>query len=140
MEVITLETEGRVLSINGSKAVIEIKRKSACSGNCVDCSGCTEQSMQVEAYTELSVKPGDWVCISSEQKSVLVGLFVLFILPLILPVAVYLLTVGSGFSGLFVGIAVAASVVLIWFLNNSRWFLERTKPKVVSIIAERGKT
>lgn len=140
MEVIILETEGKVLTVNGSKAVVEIKRKSACSGNCVDCSGCTEQSMHAEVYTELSVKPGDWVCVSSEPKSALFGLFVLFILPLFLPAAVYLLTANSGFGGLFAAIAAVAAVLLIWLLSKSRWFLERTKPKVVSIIAERGKS
>ena len=57
-------------------AVVEIRRVSACSGNCKDCAGFDTKRMQASVYTELAVSAGDRVRIASEEKPVLFGLFV----------------------------------------------------------------
>lgn len=95
--------------------------------------------MEVAVYAAVSVLPGDRVMVSSEQKPVLFGLFVLFILPLILPAFVYVLTMNSGLGGLFAGFAALASVAMIWQLNKSKWFLEQTKPKITGVIEKEVK-
>ena len=139
-ELIALETEGIVLSGNGSIATVEIQRVSACTGECKDCAGCETKKMQVSVYTELDVSAGDRVRIASEEKPILFGLFVLFILPLVVPVTVYLLAAKSGLGGWFAAGALALVLVLIWRLSKSRWYLKKTQPKIIEVISEkRGK-
>lgn len=133
-----METQGRVLRAEGSAAVVEIQRKSACSGNCTDCSGCAEQAVEITVLAEFPVSPGDRVTVSSAKSPVLFGLFVLFILPLVLPLGAYLLTMNSGFGGWFAAAAALLAVVMIRLLSKSRWFLEQTRPKIVNVISERG--
>ena len=87
--------------------------------------------------TKYFVEPGDRVIIASEQKPILFGLFIVFILPLLLPVVVYLLTVNSGFGGWFAGFSAFAAIALIWGLSKSRWFLEQTKPRIKRVISEK---
>lgn len=122
----------------GSTAVVEIKRKGACSGNCVDCSGCTEQTVELSVLAEISVSPGDLVIIESEQKPVLFGLFILFVFPLILPAGCYLLARSSGYGGWFAAAAVIFAAAMILLLSKSKRFLARTKPRIRSKMSERG--
>ena len=131
-----METEGKIIQLNGRLATVEIRRKGACGDSCVSCTGCNAQIMQIQAYSELPLKVGDWVIVSSAQKPVLLGMFVLFILPLILPVLVYLLTRQTGFGGLFALLAVCLSLLLIWRLGKSSWYLEKTRPGIKGVISE----
>ncbi len=131
-----METQGRVLRTEGSTVWVEVKRQSACSGNCKDCSGCEERAIETAAVSELPVAVGDWVLLRSEQGSVLFGMFAVFILPLIFPLTVYLMAAPSKFAWLFAGIALCATIALIWFLSKSKWFLARTTPRIVEILPE----
>ncbi len=132
-----MDTEGKVICINGTSAVVEVIRRGACGGNCTDCSGCKEQVMQVEVLAEIPVSPGDRVLISSEQQPILWGLFIVFILPLLLPVGVYLLTMQTGFGGLYAALAVIVAIILIWSLSKSSWYLKKTKPYILRVISEK---
>ncbi len=137
---IILETEGFVISKNGDNAVVEIQRVSACTGDCKDCAGCETKKMQVTVHTDFDVLPGERVKISSEERSVLFGLFVVFIVPLLLPLMGYLLAANSGFGGWFAAAGLVVSLVLIRQLSRSRWYLKKTQPIIVKVISEkRGK-
>ncbi len=129
-----METQGRVLRVEGSKIFVEVKRQSACSGNCRDCSGCEARAMEVSAISDFPVASGDWVLLSSEQGSVLFGMFAVFILPLILPLAVYLLTMQTAWAWLLTAISLLAAVLLIWYLSKSKWFLARATPRIIEIL------
>ncbi len=126
-----------MICINGTSAVVEVIRRGACGGNCTDCSGCKELSMQVEVLAEIPASPGDRVLISSKQQPILLGLFVVFILPLLLPVGVYLLTMQTGFGGLYATLAVIVAIILIWSLSKSSWYLKKTKPHIIRVISEK---
>lgn len=132
-----LDTEGKVVCIDGASAVVEVIRRGACGGNCADCSGCQEQVMQVEVLAEIPVSPGDRVLISSDQKPILLGLFTVFILPLLLPIGVYLLTMQTGLGGLYAALAVIVAIILIWSLSKSKWYLKKTKPRILRVISEK---
>lgn len=84
----------RVRKINedGTAQVVHI-RESACSGDCHKCSGCgaVKQAMLIDAYNPIGAQPGDMVQIRSETGPVLMGAMVLYIVPLVLFVAGYLL-------------------------------------------------
>lgn len=134
-----MDTEGKVLQVNGPFVTVEVLRRSACTGECKDCSGCAAKSMHITAFCDLPIQPGDRVLVSSSKEAVLFGMFTVFILPLILPVAVYLLTAKSGFGILFATVAVIVALLLIWLLSKSKWYLKKSQPRVVRVIKERGK-
>ena len=129
-----LITEGLVLYRDNRSAVVEIQRASVCTGNCTDCAGCETQKMQVRVYTELEVSSGDRVRISSEGKPILFGFFVVFIMPLVLPLLTYGLTVKSGFGGWGALGGLLISLVLIWQLSRSSWYLKKARPKIIEVI------
>lgn len=92
-------------------------RESACSGDCHKCSGCgaVEQAMIFTARNPIGARPGDIANVESATGPVLKAAAVLYMLPLVLFIAGYLLgmqwqlggvTGGIGF-GLGIGIAIA---------------------------------
>ncbi len=134
-----MDTEAKVLQVDGPSVTVEVLRQSACSGECKDCSGCSVKSMKIAAFCDVLVVPGDRVIVSSRKDAVLFGMFIVFILPLILPVVVYLLTAKSGFGIWFAAIALIVALLLIWLLSKSEWYLKKTQPRVIRVIKERGK-
>lgn len=131
-----METQGKVLRVDGSTVCVEVKRQSACTGECKDCSGCEVRPMEVTAISDIAVSVGDWVLLGSEQGSVLFGMFAVFILPLVLPLCTYLVFAGSAMVWMFTVFAFAAAIALIWALSKSKWFLARTTPRVIEILPE----
>lgn len=134
-----MDTEARVLKVNGPSVTVEVLRQSACSGECKDCSGCSIKSMQINAFSDLAVQPGDRVLLSSKKEPVLFGMFIVFILPLVLPLVAYLLMEKSGLGIWFAVIALILALLFIWLLSKSKWYLKKTQPQVIRIIKERGK-
>ena len=129
-----METNGKVIEITDAGVVVEVQRVSACTGNCKDCAGCETKKMWITAYTELTVHPGDRVHLVSDRGAVLLGLFVLFILPLLLPTSVYLITANSGFGGWFAAAALVVALLLVWYLSRSKWYLKKTKPQIIDVL------
>lgn len=84
----------KVLSCDADgSAQVACLRQSACSGDCHKCSGCgaVQQTMVITARNPISAQPGDLVIIESETGPVLAAAAVLFLLPLALFVAGYLI-------------------------------------------------
>ena len=131
-----LEAEGRVIRFDGQTALIEIRRKGACGDSCAHCSGCSAQLMQIEAECPLNASKGDWVKISSDRSFVFLGLFIIFLLPLALPLIAYFLLAGTGVEIFFVFLALIFSLLLIIFLNKNQRFQARLKPKVIEVIVK----
>ena len=77
---------------NGT-AQVACLRQSACSGDCHKCSGCgaVQQSMLLTARNPIGARPGDIVIIESASGPVLAGAAVLYMVPLVLFIAGYLL-------------------------------------------------
>ena len=128
---LSLEAEGKVLSINQKCAVVEVLRKSACSGKCDGCSTCTAQPIRVEALIKTPVSVGDTVVVSSEKTAVLIGIFILFMVPLLLPIGFYLIFANSALAIPGVLFAVLCSILLIVALARNKNFLEKTKPAII---------
>ena len=100
---------------DGTAQVVHI-RESACSGDCHKCSGCgaQKQAMLLKANNPIGAKPGDWVTVSSATGPVLLAAAVLYIVPIVLFVAGYLLaeqlwTQGpaGGITGFVLGLVLA---------------------------------
>lgn len=113
-----MQQQVRVLNINpdGSAQVIYL-RQSACSGDCHKCSGCgaVEQSMIFTARNPIGARPGDLVNVESATGPVLKAAAVLYMLPLVLFVAAYLVGMQwhlggvTGALGFMLGIAIAVA-------------------------------
>lgn len=74
------------------KAVLAVRRESACSGDCHKCGGCggTEQTLYLTAGNPVGAKKGDIVYFESRSDVVLKGAVLLYLLPLVLFLAGYL--------------------------------------------------
>lgn len=106
----------KVFALDGEdRAVVEVIRRSACSGDCKSCGGCSgdERVMRVRALNRVNAAVGDRVVIESSTKKVLALAWVAYVLPIILMVAFYFLPVGGegmkiacSFAGLALGVGI----------------------------------
>ena len=93
---------------NGTAQVVHV-RQSACSGDCHKCSGCgaAKETLLLTAQNPIGAQPGELVKISSATAPVLGAAAVLYLLPLVLFFAGYLVKAWVGGLGFVLGIGVA---------------------------------
>ena len=96
-------------------AQVACLRQSACSGDCHKCSGCgaVEQTMIFTARNPIGAKPGETVTVESATGPVLKAAAVLYMLPLVLFIAGYLVGMQWNLGGLIGCLAFALSIGLI---------------------------
>ena len=94
----------RAVYPNGTAQVVHL-RQSACSGDCHKCSGCgaQQQAMVFDAVNAIGAKPGDTVMVRTESGPVLLGAAVLYMMPLVLFFAGFLLGAALWEMGALVG-------------------------------------
>lgn len=100
---------------DGRAEVIRV-RESACSGDCHKCTGCgaAKQTVCLTARNCIGARVGDLVVISSSSTRVLKAAAVLYILPLVLFLAGYLVGENLWQRGVLTGLAgIALGVVCI---------------------------
>ena len=80
-------------------AEVVVMRKSACSGDCHQCSGCAAvtQKVTVKAKNLIGAQAGDRVVVESDTKSVLASVFVVYLPPMVLFFAAYFIGMSLGF-------------------------------------------
>lgn len=90
---------------DGQAEVIRI-RESACSGDCHKCSGCgaQQQTMLLTARNPIGAQPGDMVVLESDSGTVLKAAMVLYLLPLVLLIAGYLVGKQLWDNGIVLGL------------------------------------
>ena len=106
----------KVLSCDpGGTAQVACLRQSACSGDCHKCSGCgaVEQTMIFTAQNPIGAKPGDMVTVESATGPVLQAAAMLYMLPLVLFIAGYLVGMRWNMGGLVGALAFVLSIVLV---------------------------
>ena len=109
----------RVLE-DGSAEVLRV-RESACSGDCHKCSGCgsSQQTMVICAENPIGAKVGDWVVIEAKSGAVLKAAVMLYIMPLVLFIAGYLLGEHLWQSGILFALAgLLIGLVLVKLLDR----------------------
>lgn len=102
-------------------AVATLVRQSACSGDCHQCSGCgaAKQTMELRAQNPIGAKPGDVVKVESESSPILKAAAVLYILPLVLFLAGYLLGENLWGRGILVSLcALALGVIPVRLIDR----------------------
>ena len=109
----------RVLE-DGSAEVLRV-RESACSGDCHKCSGCgsSQQTMVIRAENPIGARVGDWVVIEAKSGAVLKAAVMLYIVPLVLFIAGYLLGEHLWQSGILFALAgLLIGLVLVNLLDR----------------------
>ena len=99
---------------DGTATVIHV-RESACSGDCHKCSGCgaVQQAMIFQARNPIGARPGDLVTVESATGPVLKAAAVLYLLPLVLFIAGYLVGMQWSLGGLVGALAFGLSILLV---------------------------
>ena len=95
-------------TLGESMAEVFLVRESACSGDCHKCAGCesaAKETMIVEAHNAIGARAGDLVRVEASTKSVMLAVFVVYVLPLMLFFAGYALGTHLGVSGGAMGFA-----------------------------------
>jgi len=83
-----MEKIGRVVSTEGNKAKLEIRRVSACGEKCGSCSGgCSGTGTYIEVDNPLKASPGQFVKIETETSVVMKAAFLVYIFPLSMLIA-----------------------------------------------------
>ena len=119
-------------------ARVSVLRQSACSGDCHKCAGCgaAEQTMIFTAINSIDAKPGDLVTVESASGPVLKAAAILYMVPLVLFIAGYLigmqwklggLTGLAGF-GLGVGLAIVYDRLVMKKKNTVYTIIGWAKP------------
>ncbi len=118
---------------DGTATVLR-SRESACSGDCHKCSGCgaAAQTVRVTARNPIGAKPGDRVLISSDTAPVLAAAALLYVLPLVLFIAGYLIGESLWTKGPIAGLAGFALGLVCAKLYDRR--ITKTKKTVYTII------
>ena len=105
---------------DGTAQVIRI-RESACSGDCHKCSGCgsSQQTMVIPAENPIGAKVGDWVVIEAKSGAVLKAAAMLYIVPLVLFIAGYLIGEHLWQRGILVSLAgLVLGLILVKLLDR----------------------
>lgn len=89
------------------KAEITVQRESACSGDCHHCGGCgtVGQTLSLTAENPIGAQKGDVVYIASESAVVLWAAVLVYLLPLLLFLTGYLLSMRLGAYAAAIGAA-----------------------------------
>ena len=85
-----MDNVGKIEKIDGNKAVISVKRVSACGDSCKSCSSaCKVNSVifETDIPEEQDINVGDYVEIKAENEVMLKHIVVLYGLPLLLMIA-----------------------------------------------------
>lgn len=112
------QVEVKSVTPDGYAQVAAIRR-SACSGDCHKCSGCgaVVQEVQVRAKNRIGARPGDQVIVETGNGAMFTALLVVYLLPVLLLLAGYILGEVLGISpGLcsLVGFALGIVVILLY--------------------------
>lgn len=120
------------LNCDGTAQVIHL-RQSACSGECHKCSGCgaVSQTMVLTARNPIGAMPGQTVTVKTESGPVLAAAAVLYILPLVLFFAGYLLFHLAWQRGALGGVVAFALGIAIAFCYDR--FVVRKRKTVYTI-------
>jgi len=101
--------KAKVISVNGQKAKVQIKRSSACGENCAGCKGgCAPINTYVEAVNTVNAVSGQEVEIEMSTKVFMNAIILNYVLPLIM---------------LIIGIFAGSALVDGWNLSISGDFL-----------------
>lgn len=133
-----MEQTVRVLKCDpqGTAQVIHT-RQSACSGDCHKCSGCgaAKEQLLLTVQNPIGAKPGQLVRITADSAQVLRAAAILYLLPIALLIAGYLLLMayGLGWFGSIIGFGLG--LMLVWLYDRKVAAKQKTQYTITAILA-----
>ena len=123
----------------GTAQVIHI-RQSACSGDCHKCSGCgaAKEQLLLTVQNPIGAKPGQTVRISASSGPVLKAAAILYLMPIALLIAGYLLLMPFGSGGWGGGIGFGLGVLLVWLYDRKVASKQKTEYTITAILEGEG--
>lgn len=101
-------------------AEVAVKRTTACGGNCGSCDSCVFQNeLKTPAVNKIQAKPGQKVLIQSQTSLIFKAAFLVYVLPLLLFLVGYFLSVvlslgeTAGIIFSFAGVVLGALIVVL---------------------------
>lgn len=86
-----MKNTGLVTEICDDKIKVRFIKESACGGNCASCGACNSKPVEILIKNTLGAKCGDKVEVESDTGKILFSAFLLYIVPLIILISVYLI-------------------------------------------------
>ncbi|MBO4897341.1 MAG: SoxR reducing system RseC family protein [Clostridia bacterium] len=81
-----MEQTGFVLETEDGKALVRVKRATACGENCADCNLCGDKKIDRWVINEAGAQKGDTVLLFTKSSSILLMAFTAYIVPIIVAV------------------------------------------------------
>ena len=105
--------EGTVIRIKGDTATVSVRKASACSHDCSECSTCTAPVFETEVYNPIGAKPGDKVVIEADTKKILLLSLLVYMLPVMLFICAAVACEAMGLGGVVTALTFGC-MILIW--------------------------
>lgn len=93
--------QGTVVSVLGNSATVLVRKTSACSHDCSECSTCTAPEYKVTVSNPIGAKEGDRVVIEAQSSKVLSIALCVYILPVFFMLLAAVLCDAMSFSPIF---------------------------------------
>ncbi|MEJ8554210.1 SoxR reducing system RseC family protein [Tepidibacter sp. Z1-5] len=78
-----MENIGKIIETKDNFAKLEVRRTSACGEKCSSCKGgCSTTGIYINIDNTINAKPGDFVKIETETKSIMKVAFIVYLFPL----------------------------------------------------------
>ena len=86
--------------LNNDYAEISVPRKAACGHDCEECAGCgvSGSAVHARAANPIGARPGQKVVVQSDTKKLMNAIMVVYLIPVVLFLAGYLIMLALGFS------------------------------------------
>ena len=131
---------GVVEAVNGTNAVVSVKRSTACGDSCATCSAqCNLKGNKITVANKIGAMPGDLVEIEMKTSTVLKSAFMVYILPLLMFFLGYFLTeykTNSETEALIFSLA-AFAVTFVFLLIWDKLNKEKFSTTITEIIEKR---
>lgn len=107
--------KGIVVKTDGNRAVVRIRKSSACGHDCGECRVCSNPEFETEVLNQIGASAGDTVRIGAPAGEILFSAFLVYMLPVIGFMIVYMLLCTFSKSDFII-----ASGCVVWI---AVWFL-----------------
>ncbi|MCG8502644.1 MAG: SoxR reducing system RseC family protein [Firmicutes bacterium] len=119
-----MQQVGVITEVHNNKAIIQIKRATACGGECHKCSGCETTLQKVEARNGIEAKVGQTVQLEMKDSTILFAAFLVYIIPLVM------LFIGYGAGSALFADDLIGGFCGVLFMGMSFWVLKRKDKKL----------
>ncbi len=112
-----MKQKATVIKTEENRALVLVPRASACGDKCASCAGCSSKANhKAWVLNEIGATPGDLVVLSVADSALLLSAFLLYMMPLFVFLAAYLVCFSYTENALYSAILSALSLVISFFI------------------------